>query len=169
MDVARRALTYDVKQLSSDSTRAQGGWDAVHQSDMAMTDLVVHLMKYKKGVAQWIPNRPHDAEAPQTVTAGFMQTFLMHMPIMAGCRYNPSEEDLNSVVDSLLRPITWDTLSKIIGTAMDNLLRLIAATRTMKHFTSISLLECKRKLAEARLQNLNIRRTCLKFRSLDRP
>lgn len=168
-DVALRALTCDVKKLSANIARAQGVWDGAHKSNVAMRDFVAFLRIYKNMVTESFPNRPQHAETPQIVTEGFVYGFRVHILIMAGCRYNPSEEALNSIVDSLLAPITWGSLYNIIPAVIDNLLRLMAGTQTIEGIASSSLLNWKRKFAEARCQNLSIRSTCQRFRFLGQP
>ena len=153
-----RALTSDEDKLSADFRQTQGDWDEARQTELALSrflgGLNFHIIRIRDR------RLPGDALC---VLDSIVCTFQRHMNAMACCRFKPSEEALNLVINRLLRlprPPTWDMLGGFVITAYKYLERLMENTQIVRGAGWYWLRSLRDKRQEAGRQILVIRRTC---------
>lgn len=166
-------------KLQVDKVRAQGDYNEAHHSTEALKTFVVALWPKKVKLMDlvWpegipdefdfrypgegrLPDGTYD-DVPVPVSAGCVEVFRKHMPVLAGRLF-----ELSAIVDSLPSPVSLNVLFNIIATAMSNTYLLLNDMTLKEHDSNsrLRMLECH--LLEARRQHLRIRCACRLYRSL---
>jgi len=162
MDSVCRFLRLEEERRSAAVHRARADLAAAVDSERAMQTFTTELWDHWHHVLDTHDLRHHDV-APLSLKAGFVDLFREHMPIMAGMRYAPSPDELNAVVDMLLRPVDWSTLDQIVEAATHNMSQIITNTSDIANRATHWLHSCQARHDEVSRLNYFFRSSCTRF------
>ena len=149
--------SHDETKLEFELRQAKDHWVVVNVSGIAMHHFSDELIRIQCKRQEMTPN---------TAAAAFEAVFRDHMPIMAGCRYNPSAAVLHSLVDKLRsRQCTWDDVDGVFDAVIREIWDAIYAPPNIRGSASLWLHGCEDRLSEVRRLSARLRSTCrtLKF------
>lgn len=166
MERAIAALLADAVKLEVDEAQAKRDCEVACQSKEAMQRFYSALSPDFKRLGFFLVRAsvfgegPRN-EAPQDVQAIFVDIVKEHMPVLAGCLFNPPEAFLNLLVDSLIRgPVAYEAMWQIMCTARGKIYQLIRYVKVFERTAGTWHRSLQDKLLEARRQILPVRCTC---------
>lgn len=177
------AWSADVEKWHDDKDQANHDSSAAVQSQKALQDTYSDLWPMKVRLWEGL-DLPADFDSRRAlqlpagrypmvsveVTAGFVEVFQKHAPTLACCRYQlPEGKTLDSVVDSLRRPVALNKLYNIVATAMANIFKLVCEMgQKLGAIEKMLLPTLDHKILEMRRLCICMRCTCSQYRFLGR-
>ena len=144
-------VTEDLHELTTKLMRARDGWNLVLASEAAMNDLLDFFYETDFGSG----TVDDSAEVPDRSKDVYLAAFRKLMPIMSGY---PNQELVNvikSCVDKLISRNTWGQFDRTLNDFLAHLQSELSVTSEVKMDARDQLHDCRRKLDEGRLLNLD--------------
>lgn len=132
---------------------------AAVNSKIAMQVFVANLWNYWYHMLS-ASTFPRNNVATGNLKSGIVKLFRQHMPIMASMRYSPSPAELNKVVDSLLMPVDWNEVYRIVDSATTSVFEVITNTSHIADSAADWQGQCEARHREASRLSHHFRRSC---------
>ena len=154
----------DAATLKGIMKHLEWDWEEADLTMRAMNKFFDGIWDFKNQLG-FLMHHGFPGDAPQNVKDDLVMVFRKHVPIMAGLSLHWSDTFLNTIVDKILKPITWSILSTIVLAALDDFRETIRGMGVLQTITNQWRLYYYRRFLEARRQIPRLMCTCKAFRA----